>query len=307
MSKNSQLYIQVNNSFTLDAGWWEEISEGNESWLQIYPPNIPLFEQILAYLRSFATPQEPIFDIAIEATATTAICLRWGTYLAVLMDRNKPLWAVAANKQQRNVISRISDQEMARINIEASAALEKWIEIIRSKKGEYYGLVRVAQQLLPMPRWSLKSGDENDRRVRQLLGGLASLEVAKLFQNDGHTPEGVERIQREVAENPTRVLANALINASFRNGPIEDIHAGHWVPYPLNVSRVTVAEERMILREASYRISGGLYGIFSMLEEQSSRSWNEQVTPYHRAHLFGITPSGWSLHEQSRQIRLYKE
>jgi hypothetical protein len=44
-----------------------------------------------------------------------ALVLRWGSYLAVLLDRDKPAWSGPRGK-----MSRISDGEMARINIEAS-------------------------------------------------------------------------------------------------------------------------------------------------------------------------------------------
>ena len=48
------------------------------------------------------------------AVAATAVCLRWGSYLAVLADRDRPLWPRA---REANV-SRIADDEMARINLE---------------------------------------------------------------------------------------------------------------------------------------------------------------------------------------------
>ena len=50
--------------------------------------------------------------------AAAAVVLRWGSYLAVLLDREKPVWSEALSPST----SCISDEEMARINIEASAA-----------------------------------------------------------------------------------------------------------------------------------------------------------------------------------------
>ncbi len=57
--------------------------------------------------------------IGPEGVAAAALTLRWGSYLAVLLDRDKSVWNEASSPST----GRISDEEMARINIEASAAL----------------------------------------------------------------------------------------------------------------------------------------------------------------------------------------
>jgi hypothetical protein len=33
---------------------------------------------------------------------------------------------------------------------------------------------------------------------------------------------------------PSRIFANALVNTAWRNGPVEDIHAGDFRGYPLD-------------------------------------------------------------------------
>ncbi|MBI1993137.1 MAG: hypothetical protein HYS67_01725, partial [Deltaproteobacteria bacterium] len=85
-----------------------------------------------------------------EGVAAAALTLRWGSYLAVLLDRDKPLWPGVASESA----SRISDGEMARINIEASAALAEWIELYRAEGGGggrvYTRLVDRAISYLPM-------------------------------------------------------------------------------------------------------------------------------------------------------------
>jgi len=82
-----------------------------------------------------------------EGVAGAAVVLRWGSYLAVLLDRDKPLWPAAHAKGT----SRISDEEMARINIEASAALAEWIDLHRADRGgrRYAQLVDRAVSYLP--------------------------------------------------------------------------------------------------------------------------------------------------------------
>lgn len=54
-----------------------------------------------------------------EGVAAAALALRWGSYLAVLLDHDKAVWPEVNSPST----SRISDEEMARINIEAAAAL----------------------------------------------------------------------------------------------------------------------------------------------------------------------------------------
>jgi len=135
----------VNEELTLDAGWWEEApADDGATWRRVHPPGTTMFkfldiEQVLDYLAS--SPQEadyPGLGIGREAIAATAVCLRWGSYLAVLADRNKPLWPQA----RQEGLSRIADSEMARINIEASAALAQWIDIKRDDWERYLSLHR---------------------------------------------------------------------------------------------------------------------------------------------------------------------
>ena len=109
-----------------------------------------MFEQLLNYLERVADSQSDRYEglsIGREAVTAVAVCLRWGSYLAVLLDHTKP---VCAHAQDPNH-SRIADSEMARINIEASAALEQWIEILRRDYWRYQALV-FATQRLPMPQ-----------------------------------------------------------------------------------------------------------------------------------------------------------
>jgi len=45
----------------------------------------------------------------------------------------------------------IGDEEMARINIEASAALAQWIELMRADDGHFRKMVKAAQTLPMLP------------------------------------------------------------------------------------------------------------------------------------------------------------
>jgi hypothetical protein len=227
-------------------------------------------------------------SIGREAVAATAVCLRWGSYLDVLLDRSKPVCAGVQDPDH----SRIADGEMARINIEASAALEQWIELMRRDYWRYQALV-LASRRLPMPQKKVT----RDPRFAALF--VLSRPGVVSFMD---LPSGGKAYDRVMAY-PTRTLANALINASWRNGPAERVHAGLWGTFPLLERRVTVAEERTLMRTTASRLAQGLYG-FSPDDAGDLRPWAERVLPYASAHEILVTPHDWSLEEKSRQVHL---
>jgi len=89
MSLRDRLQVRVNEEVVLDAGTCEEVSgpHGPE-WL-IHPPETTLFHQVLAYLRDKPDPPKRPSGAMVgrEGVAAAALVLRWGSYLAVLLDR----------------------------------------------------------------------------------------------------------------------------------------------------------------------------------------------------------------------------
>lgn len=116
----TRLLVHANDELVLDAGRLERSDQGKGSEILIRPPEVTLFHQVLAYLRTKRDPpgRLPGSVAGREGVAAAAVTLRWGSYLAVLLDRHKSVWPVARSLGR----SRISDEEMARINIESSAA-----------------------------------------------------------------------------------------------------------------------------------------------------------------------------------------
>jgi len=198
-------------------------------------------------------------------------------------------------------MSRIGDQEMARINIEASAALAEWIDIFRADPDgpRYMQLVDRAVYYLPMPR-------KTSRPEMTELAALAVPEfAARLVRATGESRPGrLDRARADVDRFPSRVLANALVNSAWRNGPVESIHAGQGSWYPLDRRRVTPSEERTLMRFASNRMATGMTVYLRLAAEQPRRPWAEQVLPYGLADMMLVTPSGWTLTETSREVRL---
>ena len=104
--------------------------------------------------------------------------------------------------------------------------------------------------------------------------------------------------------HPSRVLANALLNTAWRNGPVENIHAGGYRGYPLDQRRATPAEERELMAFVSERLPLGMTVCLQFAMERPQRPWPEQVLPYGLAEMLLITPSRWTLTESSREVRL---
>ena len=94
MTARDPLRVRVNDELVLDAGTCEEVSGPHGPERLIRAPQTTLFHQVLAYLRAKPDPpQRPSGSmVGREGVAAAALALRWGSYLAVLLDRDKPVW-----------------------------------------------------------------------------------------------------------------------------------------------------------------------------------------------------------------------
>jgi hypothetical protein len=290
------LTIRVNDRFVLDAGTCERVDGARGAEILIRPPAITLFAQVLAYLH--AQPDPPAersrpSDVD-DGVAAAAAVLRWGSYLAVLLDVDKPTWPEVRSRGT----SRIADAEMARIAIEATSALSEWIDLFRADEAVHRRLAARAVEHLPMPVKLTRS-----QSPRAPLQALADPVVAETLLQETAPPRR-ERARAAVERHPTRVLANAIVNTAGRNGPVEDLHAGIFRGYPLDRRRMTPAEERRVLDFAGKGLGVGMAVCRRLAEETTGRSWSEQVLPFGLAEMLFVTPTGWSLTEKSREIRL---
>lgn len=175
--------------------------------------------------------------------------------------------------------SRISDEEMARINIEASAAMAEWIDLHRADPDGYTSLVERAVAHLPMPTQTSTPG-------RGAFWDLSDPEHAGRLEKAAEQVWGVAHVARARADagrHPTRVLANAAVNLAWRNGPVEDIHGGWARDYPLDRRRVTPDEERLLMRFASDGMALVMMVCQRLATEPPPRTWPEQVLPYARS------------------------
>jgi len=165
--------------------------------------------------------------------------------------------------------------------------------------GRYQRLLAAAQRLLPLPPKSLKR-TEKFRSLR----ALASPTLAQMVLDARLDSQGGQEALQAVREAPYRVLANALINGIWRNGPIEDIHAGRSSSYPIRQRRATDKEVRLLMREASERMINGLYSVHALLEEVSDRSLVDKVLPYALVPDLLVTPNDWTIREVTSEVCL---
>src|SRR6266446_2395168 len=305
MPQQHSLTINVNDQCAIDAGSWQEcVEEDQTPYRLVSPPQITMYRQVLSYLEETAkdmkAPPKSQLHFGAVAIATVAVCLRWGSYFAVLAKRDLPQWTAAYDPE----VSCIGDGEMARINIEASAALSGWIDLMQADQQRFRKLVKAAVQLLPFPIAHL-DGSTYYSRFRALVAinsanGRRSLMEA--FARDFGS-EWLEREKARVLVHPTRALANGILNEHWRNGSgIEDIHAGGIAPpRPLTQRRLTKAQETLLMQETAELFVPTLRALYHIVGKPSEETWLEQVLPYAIAFK---PPADWSLDEQTREIAL---
>ncbi len=305
MSQHHSLTINVNDQFTIDAGSWQAcVEEDQTPYRLISPPEITMYQQILSYLeeatKDIKAPPKSQLHFGEVAIATVAVCLRWGSYFAVLAKHDLPQWTAAYDSG----ISCIGDGEMARINIEASGALAGWIDLMRADQQHFRKMVKAAVQLIPFPIAQL-DGSTYYNRFRAF-SAINSANGRHYLMEAFARDFGSEWLEREKARtlvNPTRALANGILNEHWRNGSgIEDIHAGGFAPpRPLTQCRLTKAQETLLMQETAELFVPTLRALYHVVSKPSEETWPEQALPYAIAFK---PPADWSLEEQTREIAL---
>jgi hypothetical protein len=305
MAQHHGLTINVNDQCAIDGGYWQAcVEEDQTPYRLISPPQITMYRRVLSYLEETAkdmkAPPKSQLHFGEVAIATVAVCLRWGSYFAVLANRDLPQWTAAYDPE----VSCISDGEMARINIEASAALSDWIDLMRADQPHFRKLVKAAVQLLPFPLTQLDRSTYYDRfRAFSAINSVTGRRyLMEAFARDFGS-EWLEREKARLIVNPTRALANGILNEHWRNGSgIEDVHAGSVAPpRPLTQCRLTEAQETRLLQETAELFVPTLRALYNVVSKPSEETWPEKALPYALAFK---PPEDWSLDEQTREIAL---
>jgi hypothetical protein len=305
MAQHHSLTINVNEQCAIDAGYWQERVEGGQTpYRLVSPPQTSMHRQVLSYLeettRDEKVPSKSQLHFGEVAIATVALCIRWGSYFAVLTNRDLPQWAAAFDSE----VSCIADGEMARINIEASAALSDWIDLMRADQQRFRKLVKAAVQLLPFPIAQLDGSTYSNRfrAFSAINSAHGRLYLMEAFVRDFGS-QWLEREKARVLVHPTRALANGILNEHWRNGSgIEDVHAGGVAPpRPLTQCRLTKAQETLLMQETAELFVPTMRALYHVISKPSEESWPEQALPYAIAFK---PPADWSPDEQTRAIAL---
>lgn len=274
--------------------------------IHIHPPERPLFDQLCTWLDQCPPPTAG-FNHWVLGIGATALCLRWGdpsaslrASLAILMDEAKPVDLRA--KQPAN--SMISNEEMKRINIEASSNLARLLHLRHQDEDDFFDRLRRAYEWLPMPQ----------RRVKRNWDPLERI-LGFMVQSKGVLPPASAQT---AVSHPYRTLANVIIHFAYRNGPIESSHGGREPAYSLNHRRFTDRQARSIIRSTAEDLSPFISavplwdeGLGKMpplrLHSEPAPSWPRgQAWPERTARLliWRQYPHHWSFTESGSRIRL---
>ncbi len=277
-----KLITSVSDSFSLDMGHVEEVN----GVCRILPPDTMLFDQLLVWLKGKPASHTMPGPVTM-GVGMTALCLRWGTYLAFLMDENKP---VDLDAKDGN-INMISNDEMMRINIEASRNMERMLKMLHEDRDTAPSIIIRAYDLLPVMKSKLRiNKGPIHPYYKDVLQSAVALSAA--FPLD---PEKSDYINNHTY----RVFANFMIYNTYRNGPVEDVHAGTYIKsYSLNKRRFTAPQSKDMERFTAE-------GMANMLEvgvpwDAQPEHWKQAVG--YMASVPFMYPSEWSIDQSSSII-----
>jgi hypothetical protein len=114
------------------------------------------------------------------------------------------------------------------------------------------------------------------------------------------------RKKEEITPHLMRTLANGVINEIYRNGPIEEIHAGNSLPDSSVPSRISPFAENEVLTTTAHRLLPMMHALYRIITKKTGETLEEKLIPYvFRFILINMSfPSDWSLTEETREIRL---
>ena len=286
------LRVRVSEELTLDAGAWQITNDPDYGPVAvIVPPDVPMFLQVVEFVESKPVPPGYRMWRTDEARAATAVCVRWGSYFAVIADATKPL----APRVAERGVSQIDDDEMARMNVEISAAIQWWLTLAGSDQRRYWDLVHRTLATIPAGPKTVRTRPES-----RCLFACAAEELAVALRH-AWPKETLQESLELAANHGVRIIANTITLQAWRNGPIEDVHAGTFAGYGLEECRLGAGEEKAVIRQAQSSMRDALKG-FDLLKY--SGAWPppaERVLPFMTAFLW---PSSWTYTEQSRTVEL---
>jgi hypothetical protein len=254
-----------------------------------------MFDQLLDWLSRQPAPERAPLSSETIGIGATALCLRWGAYLAVLLDESKPLDPRIASPE----ISMVAGSEMKRINIEFSSNLARLVRMLQDDEAGCSHLLHLAHQYLPVPRLRFRQCPDSFESL-QLLSSHTFWETAGDDMCDR-----LNRARLTVSQHPYRILANSMTLMSWRNGPVEDLHCGWASGYSLRYRRATDRQSKELMSFTSSRLAVLLSRFRPWAQSPGpDPPWPENIAGIYISPRTRFTSSSWSLTESCSPIRL---
>jgi len=136
---------------------------------------------------------------------------------------------------------------------------------------------------------------DRDVRLLKLTDSDLASRLERAVAEHGH----LDSLRWEVEAYPSR----AIVNACWRNWPVEDVQAGAASAYPLLQRRILPSEEHRLLRSCVGGFADAMLAVDVLVREVSERTWAERVLPFHLVPAW-LVPSRWTLEGRSREVRL---
>ena len=222
-----------------------------------------------------------------------AACWRYGSYVVVLAEGQPyPPFKTDPN------LSRISDAEMMRIQLEFSSGLAEWLRGRSQQPELHQRRVRAARQLLPgVPVANIGPyilSDYVDQHIDRFSRALSLLGEAGMLPESPLTVQGAFRTQ-----------ANYLVDTYYRRGtnvtvagkdaPLEDLHAGTW-----SEGSELPGYKRLYATDIEALMKPILRGLTIHLAALDSSDMKEFQPVFQ-----GLGPPDWSLTDETSAVPFY--
>jgi hypothetical protein len=239
-----KVIVHACSGLDIGVAMYSEIKEADRTIYSIDPPEITTINQTLRWLKKKPSPTISHMTPATLGIGMAALCVRWGTWLAFLLDGNKPVLLDAEEPDT----STISESELLRVYTEASFNLEQLLKIWFENEPMFWDILAKAYQHLPMP---CDSSGINPKAVEDGIRVVRASPFIEMFN-----PEGVMMFSEEVQKSSFRILSNMLIKVTVQESRIGEFAKGSNKSYSLKHRRLSPRQELMLFHDISARMAG---------------------------------------------------